>query len=33
MAFTRTKLKGYGLTDEQVSAVMDDHVEVVDALK
>ena len=33
MAFTRSFLKATGLTDEQISAVMDAHSEVVDALK
>jgi hypothetical protein len=33
MAFTRSFLKASGLTDEQVSAVMEEHVAVTDALK
>ena len=33
MGFTRSFLKASGLTDEQVSAVMEEHVSVVDALK
>jgi len=33
MAFTRNFLKSTGLTDEQVSAVMEEHVAVTDALK
>lgn len=33
MAFTRSFLKASGLTDEQVSAVMEEHVSVTDALK
>lgn len=33
MSFTRSFLKATGLTDEQISAVMDAHSEVVDALK
>lgn len=33
MAFTRSFLKATGLSDEQISAVMDAHTEVVDALK
>ena len=33
MAFTRSFLKASGLTDEQVSAVMEEHVSVTNALK
>lgn len=33
MAFTRSFLKASGLTDEQVAAVMEEHVTVVNALK
>lgn len=33
MAFTRSFLKASGLTDEQVTAVMEEHVAVTDALK
>ena len=33
MAFTRNFLKSTGLTDEQVSAVMEEHIAVVDGLK
>ena len=33
MAFTRSFLKASGLTDEQVSAIMEEHVAVTDALK
>ena len=33
MAFTRSFLKASGLTDEQISAVMEEHVTVTDALK
>lgn len=33
MAFTRSFLKASGLTDEQVSAVMEEHVAVTDSLK
>lgn len=33
MSFTRSFLKATGLTDEQITAVMDSHAEVVDALK
>ena len=33
MAFTRNFLKSTGLTEEQVSAVMEEHVSFVDALK
>ena len=33
MAFTRSFLKASGLTDEQISAVMEEHVAVTDALK
>lgn len=33
MAFTRNFLKSTGLTDEQISAVMEEHVAVVDGLK
>lgn len=33
MAFTRSFLKASGLTDEQISAVMEEHVAVVDGLK
>lgn len=33
MAFTRNFLKSAGLTDDQISAVMDEHVSVTDALK
>ena len=33
MAFTRKFLESAGLTDAQVSAVMEEHVSVVDALK
>lgn len=33
MAFTRNFLKSTGLTDEQISAVMEEHVVVVDGLK
>ena len=33
MAFTREFLKACGLTDEQVSSVMQEHVSVTDALK
>lgn len=33
VAFTRSFLKSTGLTDEQVSAVMEEHVAVVDGLK
>lgn len=33
MAFSRSFLKTMGLTDEQVTAIMEEHVGVVDALK
>lgn len=33
MALTRSMLKGMGLTDEQVSAIIDAHTESTDALK
>lgn len=33
MALTRTMLKGMGLTEEQVGAVIDEHVAVTSALK
>lgn len=33
MAFTRNFLKSTGLTEEQVSAVMEEHINIVDALK
>lgn len=33
MAFTRSFLKASGLTDEQITAVMEEHVAVTDALK
>lgn len=33
MAFTRTFLKTMSLTDEQISAIMEEHVSVTDALK
>ena len=33
MAFTRSFLKASGLTDEQITAVMEEHVTVTDALK
>lgn len=33
MSLTRSMLKGMGLTDEQVSAIIDEHVAVVDGLK
>lgn len=33
MAFTRSFLKSTGLTDEQITAVMEEHVAVTDALK
>ena len=33
MAFSRSFLKTMGLTDEQVTAIMEEHVSVVDALK
>lgn len=33
MALTRAMLKGMGLTDEQVSAIIDEHTSVTDALK
>lgn len=33
MALTRSMLKGMGLTDEQVSAIIDAHTETVDGLK
>lgn len=33
MAFTRNFLKSTGLSDEQISAVMEEHVAVTDALK
>lgn len=33
MPFSRSFLKSIGLTDEQVTAVMDEHVSVTDALK
>lgn len=33
MSLTRGMLKGMGLTDEQVSAIIDEHVAVVDGLK
>lgn len=33
MAFSRSFLKSSGLTDEQIAAVMEEHVSVVDALK
>ena len=33
MAFSRQFLKTWGLTDEQVSAIMEEHVSVTDALK
>ena len=33
MALTRNMLKGMGLTDEQVSAIIDAHTESTDALK
>ena len=33
MAFSRAFLKTTGLTDEQISAVMEEHVAVTDALK
>lgn len=33
MGFTRSFLKALGLTDEQVTAAMDEHVSVTDALK
>lgn len=33
MALARSMLKGMGLTDEQVSAIIDAHSETVDALK
>lgn len=33
MAFSRQFLKTMGLTDEQVSAIMEEHVSVTDALK
>lgn len=33
MALTRAMLKGMGLTDEQVSAIIEEHVSVTDSLK
>lgn len=33
MALTRSMLKGMGLTDEQVGAIIDEHTSVTDALK
>ena len=33
MAFTRSFLSATGLTEEQVKAVMEEHVSVTDALK
>ena len=33
MALTRNMLKGMGLTDEQVSAIIDAHTDTTDALK
>ena len=33
MSFTRSFLKASGLTDEQITAVMEEHTSVVDALK
>ena len=33
MAFSRSFLKALGLTDEQVSAIIDEHTNVTDALK
>jgi cell division septum initiation protein DivIVA len=33
MALTRTLLKGLGLTDEQVSTIIEAHIETVDGLK
>lgn len=33
MALTRAMLKGMGLTDEQVSAIIEEHTSVTDALK
>ena len=33
MSLTRGMLKGMGLTDEQVSAIIDAHTETVDGLK
>ena len=33
MGFTRSFLKASGLSDEQITAVMEEHVSVVDALK
>lgn len=33
MALTRNMLKGMGLTDEQVSAIIEEHVNTVDGLK
>lgn len=33
MALTRNMLKGMGLTDEQVGAIIDEHVSTVDGLK
>ena len=33
MALTRPMLKGMNLTDEQVSAIIEAHMETVDALK
>lgn len=33
MAFSRSYLKSCGLTDEQVSSVMEEHTSIVDALK
>lgn len=33
MALTRSMLKGMGLTDEQVSAIIEEHVNTVDGLK
>lgn len=33
MGFTRSFLKSAGLSDEQITAVMEEHVSVVDALK
>ena len=33
MAFTRKYLKGLGLTDDQIDAVMEAHTDVTDGMK
>ena len=33
MALTRAMLRGMGLTDEQISAIIDEHTNVTSALK